>query len=65
MDTYQFRPITHMNITTRDLIINKTKSGTKLKEYKSNHTYIAIIVGLQNSQIGVTHKGKQEIQEKE
>ena len=41
-----------MNITTRDLIMNKTKSRTKLKEHKSNHTYIAIIVGLQNPQIG-------------
>ena len=40
-----------MNITTRDLIMNKTKSRTKLKESKNNHTYIAISVGLQNPQI--------------
>ena len=54
-----------MHITTRDLIMNKTKSKTKLKEYKNNHTYIAISVGLQNSQIGDTHQGKQDIQGKE
>ena len=41
-----------MNITTRDLIMNKTKSRTKLKEYKNNHIYIVISVGLQNSQSG-------------
>ena len=40
-----------MNITTRDLIMNKTKGKTKLKEFKHNHPYIAISVGLQNPQI--------------
>ena len=41
-----------MNITTRDLIMNKQRVEQNSKNIKSNHTYIAISVGLQNSQIG-------------
>lgn len=41
-----------MNITTRDLIMNKQRVEQNSKKIKNNHTYIAISVGLQNSQIG-------------
>ena len=54
-----------MNITTRDLFMNKQRVEQNSKKIKNNHTYIAISVGLQNSQIwGYTSK-KQEIQRNE
>ena len=64
MNTYQFPISTHMHIKIRDYAII-TRINQNPNEYKNNQHILSINKVYNISQVGITHKRKQEIQREE
>ena len=64
MNTYQFPISTHMHIKIRDYAII-TRINQNPNEYKNNQHILSTNKVYNISQVGITHKRKQEIQREE